>query len=91
MDLCIKKDKCAKYSDDQQYSCLEVSIRFLTSTVWKTLNKINKINGTGVGVGVGVVVRGNPAMENKAMLLNTGHKQMQQLRLLTAAYVSILK
>lgn len=63
MDLRIKKDKCAKYSNDQQYSCLEVSIRFLRYTVWKTLPSVGVVDGPGVGVGVGVVVRGNPAME----------------------------
>lgn len=63
----------------------------MTYTVWKTLPSVGVVDGPGVGVGVGVVVRGNPAMENKAMLLNTGHKQMQHLRVLTAVYVSILR
>lgn len=63
----------------------------MTYTVWKRLPFVGVVDGPGVGVGVGVVVRGNPAMENKAMLLNTGHKQMQHLRVITAVYVSILR
>ena len=63
----------------------------MTYTVWKRLPSVGVVDGSGVGVGVGVVVRGNPAMENKAMLLNTGHKQTQHLRVLTAVYVSILR